>query len=129
MNFFSVLRAAALIALPVGAAGSIGFMLYAGRHNSSRILPVLFALWVISPFVAVGLAGGVSKGWSILTRSTLDCVTLIIALGSPAVYGCIAFKPPRAQAAFVFVVVPPASWLLIAIVAGLAYYQVRSRER
>jgi hypothetical protein len=48
----SLLRAAALAAVLVGAVGSVAFMLYAGRHNPSRLLMTLFTLWVLSPFVA-----------------------------------------------------------------------------
>jgi len=40
--FFHFLRRGALIALLAGAAGSLGLMLHAGRHNNSRILLVLF---------------------------------------------------------------------------------------
>jgi hypothetical protein len=41
---------------------------------------------------------------------------LVLALGSLPIYGNDALRPPRAKAAFVFVVVPLVSWLLIAIV-------------
>ena len=34
----------------------IGFMLYAGRRNPSRLLVLLFAVWVLSPFGAATLA-------------------------------------------------------------------------
>lgn len=119
-GFLSILRVAALIAVLVGTVGSVGLMLYVGRRNNSRILLVLFALWVLSPFVVLILAHVVSKSWSVLTRATLYSVALVLTLGSLAIYGYIAFGPPRAKTAFVFVVVPPASWLLIAIVVPIA---------
>jgi len=119
-EFLSLLRAAALIAVLAGAAGSLGLMLYAGRHNDSRLLLVLFALWVLSPFMALVLAHVVSKRWSALTRATLYSVMLVLTLGSLAIYGDVALGPPRAKTAFVFVVVPPASWLLMAIVVPIA---------
>ena len=62
----SVLRTAALIALPAGATGSVGFMLRAGHRNPSCVLLVLFATWVLSPFVALVFAIIVSKHWSVL---------------------------------------------------------------
>ena len=45
---------------------------------------------------------------------------LVLTLGSLAIYGVDALRPPRPQAAFVFIVVPPASWLVIAIVIPIA---------
>ncbi len=119
-RFLGRLRAAALIAVLAGAGGSAGLMLRAGRRNDSRILMVLMAIWVLSPFMALAWANLVSKRWPVLTRVTLYSVTLVLTLASLAVYGVDALRPPRAQAAFVFVVVPPASWLLIAIVVPIA---------
>ena len=115
-----LLRAAALIAVLVGAVGSVGLMLYVGRRNESRILLVLFALWVLSPFMVLAWANVASKRWSVLTRATFYSLSLVLTLGSLAIYGYIAFGPPRAKTAFVFVVVPPSSWLLIAIVVPIA---------
>jgi hypothetical protein len=113
-GFVGVLRVTALIAVLAGAVGSVGFMLRAGR-NAPLFLIVLFALWVLSPFMALVLADVVSKRWSVPTRATLYSVMLVLTLCSLTIYGDVALGPPRAQAAFAFVVVPPASWLLIAI--------------
>ena len=118
-GFLGLLRAAALIALLGGAGGSVGLLLRAGQR-SPRLLLVLFVIWVLSPFMALVLAEVVSKRWSVLTRATLYSVMLVVTLGSLAIYGNDAWRPPRTQAAFVFVVVPPASWLLIAIVVSMA---------
>ena len=119
-GFLGLLRVAALIAVLAGAAGSFGLMLHAGRRNDSRILLVLFTIWVLSPFVALVLADVVSKRWSVLTRATLHSVMLVLTVGSLAIYGDVALGPPRAKTAFIFVVVPPASWLLIAIAVPIA---------
>ena len=86
-GFLGLLRAAALIAALAGAVGSVGLMLHAGRRNDSRILLVLFALWVLSPFMALVLANVVSKHWLVLTRATLYSVMLVLTLGSLAIYG------------------------------------------
>jgi len=128
-GFLGLLRAAALIALPAGAAGSVGLMLHAGRRNNSRILLLLFALWVLSPFMALVLASVVSKRWSVYTRATLYCLMLVLTLGSLAIYGDIALGPPRAKTAVVFVVVPPASWLLLATVVPIAALISSRRSR
>ena len=114
------LRVAALAAVLAGAVGSAGLTLYAGRHDDSRILVLLFALWVLSPFVALMFANVVSKRWPVLTRATLYSLMLVLTVGSLAIYGHVALGPPRAKPAFVFVVVPPVSWLLIAVVVPIA---------
>jgi hypothetical protein len=119
-GFLVLFHAAALIAVLAGAVGSVGLMLHAGHRNPSRLLLVLFALWVLSPFIALVLANMVSKRWSVLTRAALYTVMLVLAVGSLAIYGDVALGPPRTKTAFVFVVVPPASWLLIAIVVPIA---------
>ena len=122
LRSLSVLRTAALIALPAGATGSIGFMLRAGHRSPSRVLLILFAIWVLSPFVALVFATIVSKDWSVLTRTTLHGVMLILTVSSLAIYGDVALGPPRAKTAFAFVVVPPVSWLLIAITISIAAF-------
>ncbi len=114
-----LLRASAWIAVPVGAVGSVGLMLWAGRHNPSRLLLVLFALWVLSPFIALALVNVVSKRWSVVSRAMLHSVTLVLTLVSLAMYGDVHLRPPEPNA-FVFIVVPPASWLIIAIVVAVA---------
>ena len=128
-GLLGLLRAAALIAVLAGAAGSVGLMLHAGRRNNSRILLLLFAFWVLSPFMALIWANVVSKRWPVLTQATLHSVMLVLTLGTLAIYGYVALTPPRAQAAFVFVVVPPASWLLIAIVVATAALKSRRLSR
>ncbi|HEX7198860.1 MAG TPA: hypothetical protein VF213_05265, partial [Dongiaceae bacterium] len=52
-GFLGFLRRAALIAALAGAAGSLGLMHRAGHRNPSRLLVLLFALWVLSPFTAL----------------------------------------------------------------------------
>ncbi|MGA8027450.1 MAG: hypothetical protein WB992_09905 [Bryobacteraceae bacterium] len=113
------LRVVALIALLVGAAGSIGLMLQVSHRNHSRILLVLFAIWVLSPFMVLAFADVVSKRWPVLTRATTYSLMLVLTLASLAIYGEVALKPPR-KLASVFLVVPLASWLLIAILVPIA---------
>ena len=117
-----LIRVAAPILMLVGAVGSVSLMLWAGRHNDSRLLPVLFAFWVLSPFAALVLADLFSKPWSAASRATLHCVTLVLTAVSLFIYGDVALGPPRAKTAFAFVVVPPLSWLLIGVVVTLAAF-------
>jgi hypothetical protein len=128
-GWLGVLRAVALIAAVVGAASSVGLMLHAGRRNPSRLLLVLFAMWVLSPFVVLLWANVISKGWSVATRATLYSVMLFLTLGTLAIYGIVALGPPRAKTAFVFVIVPPMSWLLMAIVVPIAALLSGKRSR
>ena len=104
-------------------------MLRVGRRNSSILLMVLFAVWVLAPFVALAVAHVISKRWSVLRQATLHGLMLILAMGSLAIYGNVAFGPPRPQPAFMFLVVPLASGLLMAIVLPLAAVISRRRSR
>lgn len=123
-----LLRAAALIAVLAGAVGSIALVLRAGHRNPSRLLIGLFVIWVLAPFIALVAAAIVSKHWSAVTRTTLYIVMLVVTLGTLAIYGNVVFGPPRPQTAFVFLVVPPASWLLMAIVVPGAAWMARRRR-
>ena len=127
-RFLKRLQAAAIVAGLVGAVGSFSFMLRAGRRNGSLFLMVIMTVWVLSPFVALAWANLISKGWPVLNRTILYGVMLVLTVASLAVYGVNAVLPPKAQAAFVFVVVPPLSWLLMAI-AGIAALQFARRSR
>ena len=121
-GFLGLLRAVALVALVVGATGSLGFMFRAGQHTP-RLLLVLFTIWVLSPFVALLWANMVSKRWSVLTRATLYCVTLVVTLGSLAIYGeLVDLRPPGSANAFLFVAVPPVSLAFITIMVGIAAF-------
>ncbi|SRR6266436_2701227 len=127
-GFLGLLRAVALTAVAVGAVGSVGLMFWVGHRNPSRVLLFLFLIWVLAPFVGLLLADMISKCWSIITRTTLYSVMLILALGSLACYGDVVLRP-RPQAAFTFLVVPPVSWLLMTIVVAIAALISRRMSR
>lgn len=111
------LRAAALVALVAGAAGSSAMTLYAGRHSHAPLAVVLIAAWTLTPFVALALADAASARWPPSLRRTLWGVTLIVAAGSLAAYASVAFRARPSTP--VFVLVAPASWMVIA--AALAF--------
>lgn len=118
-GFLSLLRVVALIALAIGAAGSLGFMFREGQRTP-RLLLIFFFFWVLSPFVALLWANLVSKRWSVVMRVTLYCITLVVALGSLLIYSeLVHVRPPGSANAFLFVAVPPASWIFIAIVLAI----------
>ncbi len=115
-RWIAVLSGAALVATAAAAAGSVAITMYAGRQNPSRLLVAAFVVWVVSPFVALSVAHGAARRWTMSLRTVLYAVMLVVALASLALYGARLMWPPRAQAAFVFVVLPPASWAFAAIV-------------
>ncbi|MEK6322978.1 MAG: hypothetical protein AABN33_14995 [Acidobacteriota bacterium] len=117
-GFLGLLHAVALTAVVAGAGGSVGLMLRAG--HPPLFLRVLFAIWVLSPFMALLLADMVSKRWSVITRATLHSVMLVITLSSLAIYGYVVLRPRESTPTFVFLVVPLGSWLLMTIVVPIA---------
>lgn len=127
-GFLGRLRSVALIAAVAGAVGSVGLTLRAGR-NTPRFLLVLFVVWVLSPFVALAWANVSSPRWSGLTRTTLYGVTLVVTLGSLAIYGGLVQRPAGSANAFMFVVTPPVAWVLIMIAVPLAALISRRQER
>lgn len=118
-GYLDLLRIVAQFAVVAGAVGSLGFMLRAGRRTP-RFLLVLFVIWVLSPFAALAWANIASRRWSILPRATVYCVTLVLTLGSLAIYGGLVVPPAGSPAAVVFVLVPPVSWVLLATVVPIA---------
>ncbi|HYN07743.1 MAG TPA: hypothetical protein VES67_10155 [Vicinamibacterales bacterium] len=124
-----ILRAAALVAVVVGACGSFYLMLRAGNRNSSLVLLViLFTIWVLAPFAVLAWALVVSKRWQVPTRVALYNVTLVVALGSLACYSELVPKPAGAPNVFMFVAVPPASLVLMAIMIAMAALVSRRRS-
>ncbi len=126
-RFLGLLRTAALIGVLAGAAGSLVFMLRAGYRNRSGLLVTIFTVWVLAPFAGLAWGWLVSQRWAVRTRTALYTVTLAVTLGSLAIYAADAWGPRKPKAAFVFVVVPPASWAIIAIALGLAVFLSRRR--
>lgn len=128
-GFLRLLRTLAHIVVLIGAVGSVGFTLRAGQRNPSRLLVVLFVIWVLSPFIAMLFGNFMFRDGPMLTRATLHSVALILSLVSLAIYGQVALGPPRAKTAFAFVVVPPLSWLLMALAVSVAAFISHRRSR
>ena len=127
-RFLSLLHTVAITAVVAGALGSVGLMLWVGHRNPSRVLLVLFVIWDLAPFIALVVADIVSKRWSVLTRATLYGVMLILTLGSLALYGDVVWRP-RPQPAFMFLVVPLGSWLLMTVVIPITALVSGRRSR
>lgn len=112
------LRLAGLLAVAIGAAGSICFLMLAAEHPPPFLL-MLFALWVVSPFALLAIAEWISTSWSPSTRATLRVVMLAVIVASLAIYGGILFAPAKARVPF-FVLVPPVSWVVTAAAVAVA---------
>jgi hypothetical protein len=119
-NIHHPLKRIARVVLIVGAICSIFLTLIAGRNNDSRVLQALFISWVLSPFVASFLADIRSKSWSVLSSVILQCMILLLTLGSLAFYSNEILNPSSMKPhAFIFIVVPLVSWALIIVVVSL----------
>jgi hypothetical protein len=94
-----------------GAPAALALTVYAGRHNPSRLLIAIFALWAVSPFAAAL--------WTLAKRpsSATAIATLLFTIASLAIYADAAFGHPRAKLGFIFLVVPFASLVVVAIAA------------
>ena len=112
---FRYLRTIALITLVTGAVVSLGFMYYTGRHNKSVFLMGLFAGWVLAPFIALFAASMISRPWLVPVRVPLYLLMLVITTGSVMGYSGLA-SLPGTKPAFMFLVIPLISWVLMAIV-------------
>ena len=110
----NLLRTIALIVVLVGAGVSLVFLFRAGSKQSSVILIGLFVGWVLSPFIGLLVANTVAKRLPFLHLGTLHWLMIILTLGSLIGYSG-ALSPPETKPAFVFLVIPFASWLLIAV--------------
>jgi uncharacterized membrane protein YsdA (DUF1294 family) len=122
------LRFTALIALVIGAAGSLGLWIHAARHPPPLII-ALFVVWVLSPFVVLGIGHVVAKRWAPNTEAALYWVTLLVAVTSIAIYADDAVAHRTAHPAFVYVAIPPASWLASAVALGVGAWIARRKQK
>lgn len=112
---FSFLRIVAVIVLLSGAAGSLYFVLDKGSNNKSILLRALFVIWVLSPFAAFLTADAICKRRAFFARKALYWMMLVVTPGSLVSYSG-TFNTLLTKPAFIFLVVPLISWLLMLIV-------------
>jgi len=111
--------------LIIGAVGSLALMLYAGRSNTHILITIGFIFWVLAPFALLALAERRSASWAPAMKTTLETMIWIVVLGSLVIYAYRAAVPPRATGAFLFVIVPPVSVVLLLV--ALVIVSVMSR--
>jgi hypothetical protein len=97
----------------IGAAGSVAFTIYTGRHNSSIVLMGLFVLWVLLPFAGLVMAVRAAEAARAGIGSAVRASALVIIICSLGLYGAVAMSTPGHHTAFAFLAVPGASWLAI----------------
>ena len=103
--------------LIAGAVGSLALMLYAGRSNTHTLITIGFIFWVLTPFALLALTE---------RRAGNATLTWIVVLGSLAIYAYRAAVPPRSTGAFLFVIVPPVSVVLVLAVLGIVSVMSRT---
>jgi hypothetical protein len=111
-SYNNLLQKSALAALLAGVIGSLHFMFSADRNQKSIILIALFTGWVLSPFLGLYVASGIFKQWSSRNRRSLYILMIVIAIGSLISYSGL-WVPPGTKPAFIFLVNPLVSWLLL----------------
>lgn len=116
-------RIAAMAAALLGLGTAIFFTLRAGE-NPPRPLLAIFLLWVPSPFILLSVAIWRSRLWPNVVRLTLYSVTIFLLPLSIIIYA-FDMRPAGSPSAFLYVIVAPISWLLIAIVLGAAFLIAR----
>jgi multisubunit Na+/H+ antiporter MnhG subunit len=121
----SWLRFAAVVAVIAGAGGSLGLWIHAAQHPPLIII-ALFVIWVLSPFALLGIGYANAQRWTFEAQKALYCVTLFIALATIVIYADDALNHRSAHRAFVYVIVPPVSWLLM--VAAVTVGALRARK-
>ena len=114
----TLLRPAAAVAAAAGALGSFVLMLRAGGR-APLFLIAAFVAWVVAPFLALAWAVLVSGRWAPRARAAACWTTIVLAVLSLAVYGRLIPAPRGTAPAFVFVMWPPVSWLVMSVVAFL----------
>ena len=116
-------RVAALITVLVGGAGSVAAVVIASQGRDLGALVVLiFSIWVFAPFAGLVFADRLAKRWSVTTRTTPHRLMLVLALGSLTIYVVDTVRNAGGLDAFVFVVVPLVSWVLIVMVLVIAAF-------
>lgn len=107
-------------ALIVGASCSVIAMFIIGSRQRSVLLMTMFLVFVLAPFIALGLLNARARAWSDKARAIVQNATILISLASALKYVSVVVWPVKAQPASTFLMVPIASWALFGVVAILA---------
>ena len=109
-----VLRIAGYVVPMAGTAGSLFYIFESSRNQKSIVLISLFVLWVSSPFIGLAVINFASRTWPVIKQSILAGLIILISVVSIVFYSRLILLP-NVRPAFVFLVVPFASWVIIAV--------------
>jgi hypothetical protein len=119
-------RALAIVALAIGALGSIALMLRVGYRNPSWLLLLMFVAWVSVPFAALAWAMRAFASRAPALHRTIDLSAIVVAVASLTVYGRVVFGPPRPKPAAPFLLTPP---ILLALAFAAVALATRSSRK
>ena len=122
------MNATARWAVVAGACASAALTAYVGWHSQARVLIAPFVLWVAAPFVLLWWALARAVRWPASAGRIVSATAILVSSGTVAAYVARVIWPPRSQAAFVFVAVPPIA-VALAAVAMLTGSRATARER
>lgn len=117
------------VGIIVGAAGSLALVLYGGRSNTHLLITLGFVAWVLAPYALLALAERRSASWSPRAQTTLRALTLVVTAASLAIYAYRAAFPPRTTGAFLFVIVPPVSVILVLVALAISSLMSRPSRK
>lgn len=118
----NVLRRSALWFALAGAAISLGLTLWTGRRNSSLVLPLMFMVWVASPFAGLIWFHRLAKSWAAARQFDLYALMHVVSVGSVVAYATAVFLMHLTRQAGPFLAVPAASWLIIIFGLSISRY-------
>src|SRR5271165_2750828 len=110
---FEAWSRASKAAVVVGAIGSAGLTLWAGRHNPSLLLHVLFAGWVLLPCAGLLAAHRAAQNSPPGVGAAMHAAIVALAVLPVALYVTVAVLAPGHPATFAFLAVPAVSWLAL----------------
>jgi hypothetical protein len=116
----SALTVLATLTTTAAALGGLVAMFLIGRHQRSILLIVMFAVWVLSPLVALVLINARARAWNPPAHRTFQYATILISGVAFIRYVWVVVRPLTAQPASTFLIVPLVSWIAIGVAAAVA---------
>jgi uncharacterized membrane protein len=109
-----LLKTASRLVLLIGTAVSLFLVIHAGHKNASVILPLLFVIWVLSPYIGLLITIRISKVWQASSRTILHYLVISFTICCVIAYSGI-LTPSDVKPAAIFLITPLLLWVAIAI--------------
>jgi hypothetical protein len=122
LSRLNLLRKINYVVIPIGALVSLYFTFKAGGNNKSFLLLSMFMGWVAFPFLGLFFFNFLCKSFLPPVRLTLIILTYFITIGSLICYSGLV---KSRHVAFLFLVVPFVSWVLLLVIIPLAASRAR----